>query len=248
MRLTERLLVPERMDAPDLDPALHRHALIGLRRINWWSGASRQIARCIHESAKRIQLPSIRILDVGCGGGDVAAHVAQYLLKRGWQCMVQGWDMSPTAIDEAKSFSNRFALQATSDPACEFQVRNIFADAAEQRPDSGKPFDFVYCSLFLHHFDFEEAAQVLRRMKELAVHGVIVDDLLRTQLGYWLAKIAVRILSQSPIVHFDGPQSVRAAFTQNELRQLFLDAGMKNAHFSRHWPQRVLACWESATH
>ena len=104
-------------------------------------------------------------------------------------------------------------------------------------------YDVVMCSLFLHHFDNNTARTLLTKMREAAGVAVFVDDLLRTQLGYTLCWVGCRILTRSPMVHYDGPQSVKAAFTMGEARKLFEDAGYANATFRRHWPERFLMQW-----
>jgi hypothetical protein len=101
----------------------------------------------------------------------------------------------------------------------------------------------VMCSLFLHHFDDDSARTLLMKMREAATVAVFVDDLLRTTLGYTLCWIGCRILTRSPMVHYDGPQSVRAALTMEEARQLFAQAGYDRATFRRHWPERFLMQW-----
>jgi hypothetical protein len=72
---------------------------------------------------------------------------------------------------------------------------------------------------------------------------VLINDLIRSRLGYVLAYLGTRILTGSKIVRYDGPQSVRAAFTIPEAQQLAEQAGLQNAAISRHWPARFLLRW-----
>jgi len=67
--------------------------------------------------------------------------------------------------------------------------------------------------------------------------------LVRTRFGYALAWAGGRLLTRSPIVHTDGPLSVRAAFTLDEFGTLAERAGLRGATFRRHWPQRFLFAW-----
>ena len=66
-----------------------------------------------------------------------------------------------------------------------------------------------------------------------------------TQFSYALAQIGCQLLSRSPVVHFDGPQSVRAAFTETEAKKLAAEAGMKSCTTRRHWPERYLLRWDA---
>ena len=63
------------------------------------------------------------------------------------------------------------------------------------------------------------------------------------RLGYLLALIGTRVLSRSPIVHVDGPRSVRAAFTVFEALQLAEHAGLHGATIGWRWPFRFLMEW-----
>ena len=105
-------------------------------------------------------------------------------------------------------------------------------------------YDVVMNSLFLHHLDEPQVVRVLQRMAAAARQRIIIDDLRRTRLGYFLAWTGCRLLSRSPIVHFDGPVSVEGAFTDAEILQLAAQAGLQSARLQRHWPQRFLLTWQ----
>jgi hypothetical protein len=92
----------------------------------------------------------------------------------------------------------------------------------------------------LHETDAE---RLLRNMAAAARRAVLVDDLLRSRTGYLLAWLGSRLFTTSPIVHTDGPLSVRAAFSVDEARALAERAGLTGAQFHRHWPQRFLLSW-----
>jgi hypothetical protein len=84
---------------------------------------------------------------------------------------------------------------------------------------------------------------LLQKMWRASSQWMLVDDLLRTSLGLFLAHLGCRILTRSPVVHADGPQSVRAAFTREELRELAELAGLPAPEERPHWPQRILLSW-----
>jgi SAM-dependent methyltransferase len=239
---TTRYLVPELMDDPALDPAEHVKALRGLQRINVFSRTAQTVAEPICRWADMRELADIRILDVGCGSGDVAMKVARLVSsRRGRKCTVVGWDISPTAIELARSLASVRENPAGVRCRVEFETRDILEDS--ETCDPAERFDFVYCSLFLHHFCEDEAVRILRSMKERARYGLIVDDLLRSAFGLGLAHLAVRALSTSRIVRFDGPQSVRAAFNVDEMRSLADEAGLEHVHIRRRWPVRFTMTW-----
>jgi 2-polyprenyl-3-methyl-5-hydroxy-6-metoxy-1,4-benzoquinol methylase len=231
-----RQIVPELMDDPALDPAEHRQALAGLRRIHWWSGTAKSLASTLSEIAQRKHLSHLRILDIGCGGGDVTAQIAIRMASVA-TCEVIGWDMSPTAIETARSYRSKVAHRTSGKCTVDFHVQNILTMQVSERSPT-EAFDFVICSLFLHHFENREALLIIKQMLGLARHAIVIDDLVRSRFGYALAIVGCHGLSRSKIVHFDGPQSVRAAFTQPEILELASEAGARNCWIRKHWPAR----------
>lgn len=222
------------MDSPELDAALHRGALTGLRTINRVSRTASAIwghLRC-HRPADR----PLRVLDVACGGGDVLISIHALASRERADVQLLGIDRSPTAVEHARA-----AATAAGAPIA-FDVGEALADPFQNPWSSSDPFDFVICSLFLHHLEEPEALRLLTKMREASGVGVVVDDLRRSRWGYALAWIGGRLLSRSPLVHMDGPLSVRAAFTCEEARMLAKRADMAVEIFPR-WPQRFTLRW-----
>lgn len=256
--MKSRVLVPERMDDPGLDPQEHARALAGLRRINHFSGTPWQIAREILEIASRHPRNQYRILDLGCANGELVYKLIPLLIDR-IPFHITGWDRSEYAIEQARKGIPQWAEQNpqfSSGAPVSFEVQDVFAFAADDRDlkreprsvshsvDGDAPFDIVFCTLFLHHFEDTDAVRVLDAMRRLARIAVLVDDLRRTHFGWWLATLGCHLLSRSPVVHFDGPQSVRAAFDLDEARRMAALAGMHNVSMRTHWPQRFAMRWE----
>jgi 2-polyprenyl-3-methyl-5-hydroxy-6-metoxy-1,4-benzoquinol methylase len=240
--MRQRHLVPEKMDDPGLCPKEHYRALAGLRRINRLSGTAAQLQREILRIAAQEPDRRWEILDVGCADGEIAFELAGLLARR-LDYALTGWDMSSVAIGSAQARLDRDGHAGASE--LRFEVRNLFDEIAVAR--SEPPFDIVYCTLLLHHFSDDSAVRILAAMQRLARRAVLVDDLQRTRLGWWLATAGCRVLSRSPVVHFDGPQSVRAAFSCDEAMDLARKAGLANPKLRRHWPERYMLCSEVAS-
>jgi 2-polyprenyl-3-methyl-5-hydroxy-6-metoxy-1,4-benzoquinol methylase len=240
LSLATRVLVPELMDDPKLDQAEHNRALAGLRRINLICNIGKRIATEILRLMQDRGLQTARVLDVGCGSGDVAIDVWRRISLH-HSATVCGWDMSPTAIASARKLAARVDRNPSTDSSISFEESNVFALGP---PGEHQRFDFVYCSLFMHHFSSQQTVEILSFMKALATHGVLVSDLVRSRFGWVLAKIGCHLLSRSYVVHFDGPQSVKAAYTTDEFQGLSNRAGMNGSVVRKHWPARFLFVWE----
>ncbi len=221
------------MDQPDLDEHLHQTALDGLACVNRISRSSAIVWPAIARAGKHKVGGPLRVLDVACGGGDVAIAVKHRAQKTGLPLDVAGCDISNTALAYATVHAAKKRLDVRFFPA------NAITDSL---PDT---YDVIMCSLFLHHLEEPAAISLLANMARATRHKLIVNDLIRSRVGYWMALIGTRLLTRSHVVHVDGPLSVRSAFSVNEAMSLAKSAGLTDARILRRWPQRFLLTWES---
>lgn len=230
--LKQRRLQPELMDQPELDPAAHVQALRGLERINFWSGSVRILWPPIRKLFIDVRGRPVRLLDIATGAGDVPVGLWRKARRLGIYLDVDAWDVSPRAVEYAKSRA----------AAAGVPIRFCQADALATAipPD----YDAVICSLFLHHLERDRARHLLQRMGQGTCGLVLVNDLVRSYRGFLLAWMATRLLSASRVVHVDGPRSVEGAFSLSEVRTLAAEAGLLGARVARRWPCRFLLTWE----
>lgn len=227
------------MDEPGLEGARHARALRALARINRISGTARALFAPIRSLASQDAggssetRPALRVMDVACGGGDVARTLARLAQRAGVPLRIDGCDRSPRAVEYAR------AAAAADGAPVRFFERNALAG-----PLPGS-YDVITCSLFLHHLSEGEAVALLEAMRRAARRLVLVDDLVRSPFGLLLSTVAPRILTTSDVVHVDAPRSVRAAFTPVELRNLASRAGMRGAKLRVRWPARALLAWRA---
>jgi hypothetical protein len=86
-------------------------------------------------------------------------------------------------------------------------------------------YDLVHCSLSLHHFEDDDAVDLLRRMQALAGGCALLTDLVhgwRTTLGVWLVN---RILRHGRMTIKDGDTSARRAYRFAEVDAMARRAG-----------------------
>jgi 2-polyprenyl-3-methyl-5-hydroxy-6-metoxy-1,4-benzoquinol methylase len=225
--LTQRQFRPELMDQPELDLVEHHRALGGLRRLNVASGVCRQIWRQISTIRATVARDHLRVLDVASGGGDVPWELWKRAKSKGVELQILGVDVSATACEYAS-----WRCKEAGDSIA-FRQMDVTRDSLPAG------FDVVTCSLFLHHLSFSNAAFLLVKMAA-AGRLMVVSDLRRSPSGYALAKVACRVLTRSPIVHFDGPQSVANAFSVREMHELCASAGLIGATVRTAWPCRLM--------
>jgi 2-polyprenyl-3-methyl-5-hydroxy-6-metoxy-1,4-benzoquinol methylase len=229
--LAKRDRQPEIMDQPELERSRHQSALRGLARINRFSFSDLILWRPIERLARRRPQASLRVLDIASGGGDVLVRLRRRALRAGLPIEFSGTDISETAVDCARALARREGVD----------VQFFRLDALHDALPAG--YDILTSSLFLHHLETPQAINLLRKMKETARSMVLINDLIRSRSGYLLAWVGTRVLSRSPVVHVDGPLSVRAAFTIAEVRHLADEAGLHEAAIGWRWPFRFLLEW-----
>jgi 2-polyprenyl-3-methyl-5-hydroxy-6-metoxy-1,4-benzoquinol methylase len=220
------------MDSAELNEGSHALALRGLARINALSLTAGRIWRKVRALSRGRKAP-LRILDVACGGGDVALALKRRAEREGIDVHVEGWDLHPFAVEFANRRSRKLGLDV-----------GFFQHDATQCVFS-EHFDLVCSSLFLHHLSNAESEDFLGRL-DSAGTNVFVQDLLRTRLGYLMAVATTQVVTRSPVVHVDGPRSVRAAFTLQEVHEMTQGAGLTEARIERCWPERFSIAWEGS--
>jgi 2-polyprenyl-3-methyl-5-hydroxy-6-metoxy-1,4-benzoquinol methylase len=52
-----------------------------------------------------------------------------------------------------------------------------------------RTFDVVLCSTMLHHLDWQQGIALLQSMAVVARYGVVVNDLVRSRLSYYAARL-----------------------------------------------------------
>lgn len=225
-----RVLTPELMDDPELDPAEHASALRGLARLNALSMSDRILWPSVREVARRVGR-RIRVLDLATGSGDVPIALAGRASREGVELDLHACDISRTALVHAGDRAAREGI------ALHLWQHDAVSEPFDER------FDVVTCSLFLHHLDAARAMRFLENASSAAGHTLLVSDLRREPAGLAVAWGVSRLATRSRIVHVDAVKSVRAAFTPREMGELARDAGLGNGEVCTRWPWRMLLRW-----
>src|SRR5581483_7685549 len=97
-------------------------------------------------------------------------------------------------------------------------------------------FDYVLCSLFIHHFTDRDAIFLLRAFYTVARRALLVCDLERHVIPYCFLPATKLLFHWQRITLHDGPTSVRASFRSGELLHLLQHAGIEGAEVRVHRP------------
>jgi len=161
------------------------------------------------------------LLDVGCGPGNIALKLA----RRCPRLTVVGLDRSRNMV--------RAARQAAAEAGLESRVFFQQANAGEI-PYSGGQFDLVLCNSVLHHL--ADPSKVLEEMLRVAkpAGAIVVRDLRRPSLLAYPWHVRWYGRHYSGIMRRLFEDSVRAAYTPEELAGLLGRSGMSEAHIFLH--------------
>jgi Methyltransferase domain len=205
---SHRLIKPELMDhAP---PEIARLILSDLTRINQKFGGHSVVLNTL----KRVARPqdAFSLLDIGAASGDMARIIgAAFPHSR-----VVNFDYNAVNLGAApppKVIGNAFHL-----------------------PFAPRSFDYVLCSLFLHHFEDGRVVELLRSFHAVARKALLVCDLERNILPYLFLPATKVLFRWHRLTVSDGIISVRAAFKKAELHQLAKRAGIPSCQVNTHRP------------
>lgn len=205
----------EIMDDFTLEGELFRDTLDKLETINRLLGGNAVTINGVKKLLKdHPKEKEITIIDLGCGHGDILRDVAKFGRKRGYTFQLIGIDANPDAIEYANELSKDY-------PELSFQAVDIFSEEFQQLE-----FDVVLCTLFAHHFKDEELLSFFKPTLKNARKGIVINDLHRHKLAYYLFKI-IGLFIKNSMVREDGLTSILRAFKRKDLEKISKELNAK---------------------
>ena len=211
-----RAQLTEKMDEPCGREEL-RACLCDIARVNRWLLAYRPLLKWLGSlDLARVGAQTgepVRILDVGCGYGDVLRRIERWARTRGIDVELTGIDLNADAVAIAAETSGGAS-------AIRWAAADVFAYAP------AKPPHLVVSSLFTHHLGDADVVRFLRWMEEHAQTGWFVSDLVRDPTPHRLFRLLAWGTRLHPFVRHDGPVSIERAFVPEDWRRMCAEAGL----------------------
>ncbi len=205
---TYRTEEDEIMDDFSIDGVVLHDALDKLATINKLLGGNSVTLNGLKILLKdHSKMTPIIIIDLGCGGGDILRSIAAFGKNEGYNFQLIGVDANKNATDYAETLSKDFEN-------IRFLHVDVFSEAFKTLH-----YDVVITTLFLHHFKEIQLLQLLNHLLETARIGIVVNDLHRHRLAYYLFKLITIPVSNKMIIE-DGLTSVLRGFKRKELVDL----------------------------
>lgn len=146
-----------------------------------------------------------RLLDIGCGGGDTLRAIANWGRKNGYHFLLTGVDLKSDCIEYATEFCKGYP-----------EINFVLSDYRDL-PELQQEFDIIITSLFCHHLNNKQLAELFSWCNANAKLGFIMNDLHRHPLAYYSIAWLTAIFSKSYLVKNDAKLSVLRGFKRADL-------------------------------
>ena len=202
---TNRSTKIEIMDDLDMSGKTLINSLDQLANINKWLGGNKTTIDSLKTILKTNPKDKmISIVDLGCGNGDMLRKVAHFGRKNGYKFDLLGIDANQATIDYAIQLSAKF-------PEITYKKEDVLS-----KEFATHTYDIAMCTLFLHHFEDPIALNFIQTLLKNAKIGVVINDLHRHWLAYYLFKLLTSVFGNE-MTREDGLTSILKAFKRKDL-------------------------------
>lgn len=205
MNYKRRSCTRELMDDPYLDTLSLQRVYADINRVNTVLQGFSLSLKAIEKIMGENPQDSYTIIDVGCGDGSMLGKVASFYRDKPVSLDLIGVDLNSRSIalaqENFKEYSN-----------IRFLELDILGPEAEELQC-----DILLCTLTLHHFDSNEIPIFLDQFVKLCRLGIVINDLHRSKLSYYLFQLFSLIFIKTKIAKHDGLVSIKSAFTKLDL-------------------------------
>jgi len=227
VNLKKRSNEAELMDDPSVPEEDLNTALSDISRVNRLLGGN---GITINAVLKQIdESPNTKewvIMDLGSGDGEMLRLLHDKVVKKAVKVRLIGIDINDACLNQAKKLSELY-------PAIEFYNKNIFTLSKEDFYC-----DIIICTLTLHHFRDEDIKKVLKKSLTLVSKVLIINDIHRNILTYYLFKLFSFFFIKGYIAKNDGLVSIKRGFKRKELLHLAKELQIDSYQLDWKWAFR----------
>lgn len=213
---------PETMDDFTMEGEILRDALDKIAKINRLLGGNKLTLRGVQYLIQNVSKSNeIRIVDVGCGNGDMLRTLADFGLKNNLKFQLIGVDANDFTIRHAQKLSKKYYNIS-------YQCEDIFDKSFEELK-----YDIVLCTLTLHHFKDKEIIHLLNVFNANSNIGIVINDLQRSAVAYRLFQALCFVFRLNEMSRDDGLISILRGFKKEEL--IKFSERLKFSNYKIHW-------------
>jgi 2-polyprenyl-3-methyl-5-hydroxy-6-metoxy-1,4-benzoquinol methylase len=213
---------PETMDDFAMEGPILRDALDKIAQINQLLGGNLLTLQGVQSLIRNISKSNeIRIVDVGCGNGDMLRTLADFGLKNNLKFQLIGIDANDFTINHARKLSEKYSNIA-------YQCEDIFDKAFGELK-----YDIILCTLTLHHFKDNEIIYLLNIFNTNSNIGIVINDLQRSAVAYRLFQALCFVFGLNDMSREDGLISILRGFKKEEL--IIFSKKLKFSNYKIQW-------------
>ena len=227
---SQRSEAPEIMDDFSMEGEILRDALDKIAGINRLLGGNKVtlegVRQLLPKDRNQDREKEISILDVGCGNGDMLRTLSDFAMKKQLKFRLTGIDANSFTIGHARQLSIGYEQ-------LDFRCADIFEEIRSENN-----YDLILCTLTLHHFKDEEILTLLKGFKERSRLGIVINDLQRSALPYYLFTALCFVFRLNSMSKQDGLVSILRGFKKADLRHYSNQLNFKNTTIRWKWAFR----------
>ncbi len=221
-----RSTAPEIMDDFELAGETLRDALDKIASINRLLGGNKVTLNGVKKLIANTNQKVIRIIDVGCGNGDMLRALADYGKKNNLNFELKGIDANSFTLNYARKLSVNYTN-------INYKCTDIFNDLGEN-----EACDIMLCTLTLHHFTNENILKLLQKFMPITKLGLVINDLNRSAVAYYLFTALCFVFRLNKMSKDDGLISILRGFKKTDLINYSKQLQLKNYTINWKWAFR----------
>lgn len=226
--LSERSTEPELMDDFHGGVDSLRSVFADINRVNKVLGGNSITITAVAKLIDNHPKEEYTIVDMGCGDGTMLREIAKLCYKKKVRARLIGIDLNREALQLAKEVSTDY-------PHIEYRHEDILNLETEQFHC-----DVLVNTLCMHHFTDAQLPVFLKKFVELAKIGIVINDLHRSLLAYYLFQLFSSIFIKTKVAKIDGLISISKGFIKSDLLSYAKRMPLVSHHITWKWAFRYV--------